>query len=177
MSLRDPRTDAELLLATRDPEAFAIFYRRHVRQVMAFCARQVAADEVGDLVSEVFATALVYRRRFDPGRGMAAAWLVGIASHKVADARRRGAVEARTYQRIGGRRLRLDVAELESDLGSDELLQDLPSDQRRAVFARVVGDQSYEQIAREQDVSPEVARKRVSRALRTLRSRLSEGRQ
>jgi len=177
MSVSDPRTDAELLRATRDPEAFAVFYRRHIRQVVVFCARQAPADEVADLVSEVFATALVYRRRFDPARGTAAGWLVGIASHKVADARRRGAVEARTYRRIGGRRLQLDVAELESDLGSEELLQDLPADQRRAVSARVLGDQSYEQIAREEDVSPEVARKRVSRALRTLRSRFSEGKQ
>jgi DNA-directed RNA polymerase specialized sigma24 family protein len=118
MSMSDPRTDAELLGAVRDPEAFALFYRRQIRHVMAFCARQAAADEVGDLVSEVFAAALVHRRRFDPARGTAAGWLVGIASHKVADARPRGAVEARTYQRIGGRRLQLDGAELESDLGS-----------------------------------------------------------
>jgi RNA polymerase sigma-70 factor (ECF subfamily) len=175
--MSDPRTDAELLRATRDPEAFAVFYRRHVRQVMAFCARQAAADQVGDLVSEVFAAALVHRRRFNPARGTAAAWLVGIASHKVADARRRGAVEARIYRRIGGRRLQWDVAELESDLSSEELLQDLPADQRRAISARVLGDQSYEQIAREENVSPEAARKRVSRALRTLRSRFSEGKQ
>lgn len=175
--MSDPRTDAELLSATRDPEAFAAFYRRHVRRVMAFCARQAAADDVGDLVSEVFATALLYRRRFDPARGTAAGWLVGIASNKLADARRRGAVEARTYRRIGGRRLQLEVAELESNLGSEDLLQDLPDDQRRAVSARVISDHSYEQIARAENVSPEVARKRVSRALRTLRSRLSEGEQ
>jgi hypothetical protein len=33
----DPRTDGELLVATRgDPDAFAVFYRRHVRGVLAF---------------------------------------------------------------------------------------------------------------------------------------------
>jgi RNA polymerase sigma factor (sigma-70 family) len=177
MTASDYRTDAELLAAAGDPDAFAAFYRRHVREVMAFCARRAVAADVGDLVSEVFATALVHSRRFDPGRGSGGAWLVGIANHKLADARRRGVVEAKLYQRIGGRPLRLDAAELEVDLGSDDLLRDLPVDQRRAVAARVLGDQSYEQIAREESVSPQVVRKRVSRALNTLRSRFSEGEQ
>ena len=174
MSVADDRTDAELLRAVGDADAFAVFYRRHVRQVMAFCARRAAAEDVGDLVSEVFATALVHCRRFDPERGSASNWLAGIASHKLADARRKGAVHAKTYQRIGGRRLRLEVTELQSDLESEDLLRDLPADQRRAVSARVLEDQSYGQIADAENVSPAVVRKRVSRALNTLRSRLSE---
>jgi RNA polymerase sigma factor (sigma-70 family) len=170
-------TDGELLAAAGDPDAFAEFYRRHVHEVMGFCARRAAGPEVGDLVAEVFATALVNRRRFDPARGSGTTWLLGIATHKLADARRRGAVQAKIYQRIGGQRLRLEAGELETELGSTDLLQDLPADQRQAVTARVLEDQTYEQIANEQQVSPQVARKRVSRALNTLRSRFSEAEQ
>jgi DNA-directed RNA polymerase specialized sigma24 family protein len=87
--------DRELLAAVgSDPDAFAAFYRRHVRGVLAYVARQVGPDDVGDLVAEVFAAALVHRRRFDPSRGGAEAWLTGIARHKIYDARRRGVVEA-----------------------------------------------------------------------------------
>jgi hypothetical protein len=39
----DPRTDGELLVATAtDPEAFATFYRRHVRGLLAFFRRRGA---------------------------------------------------------------------------------------------------------------------------------------
>ncbi|MDO8209339.1 hypothetical protein [Conexibacter sp. CPCC 206217] len=41
MQDRDPRTDAELLAATGgDADAFGVFYRRHVRWVLAVCSRR-----------------------------------------------------------------------------------------------------------------------------------------
>ena len=47
MEGRDARTDGELLVATAgDPEAFAVFYRRHVRGVLAFFRRRVGSPEV-----------------------------------------------------------------------------------------------------------------------------------
>lgn len=171
----DCRTDAELLAATpKDPDAFALFYRRHVRNVIAFCTRRMAPGEVADVVSEVFATALVYRKRFDPARGPAGAWLNGIAANKIAQAQRRDRVEAKLYRRIGGQRLRLEPSELEITLGPAELLAGLPEDQRRAVVARVIADKPYVEIAQDERVSAQVVRKRVSRALSTLRSRLKE---
>ncbi len=48
--------------------------------------------------------------------------------------------------------------------------------QRRAVQARVLEGKPYGQIAREESVSEQVVRKRVSRALATLRSHLKEER-
>jgi RNA polymerase sigma factor (sigma-70 family) len=173
----DPRSDAELLALTpRDPDAFAVFYRRHVRAVLALVARRAAPADVGDLVAEVFATALVSCRRYDPSRGAAGAWLAGIALNKLADSHRRGAVEARMCRRIGMARpvLSDDDVEAELGLGGEELLAGLPDDQRRAVEARVLHDKRYEQIAVEQSVSPQVIRKRVSRGLGALRSRLKE---
>lgn len=58
--------------------------------------------------------------------------------------------------------------------GALELLQALPAGQREALAARVVGERSYTEIARELHCSESVARKRVSRALATLRARLKE---
>jgi RNA polymerase sigma-70 factor, ECF subfamily len=174
MSAGGSRSDAELLAATpADPDAFAAFYRRHVRGVVAFVARHAAPDDVGDLVAEVFATALVHRRRFDPARGTADAWLAGIARHKVADARRRGKVQARMCQRLGIRLPAAGAVELQFN-GSAELLAALPEDQRRAVQARVLDEKPYAEIAREESVSEQALRKRVSRALAALRSHFPE---
>jgi DNA-directed RNA polymerase specialized sigma24 family protein len=62
-------SDAELLALTpAEPEAFAVFYRRHSRAVLVFVSRRAASADVGDLVAEAFATALVHCRRYDPGR-------------------------------------------------------------------------------------------------------------
>ncbi len=174
MSDGEAHSDAELLAATPgDPDAFAAFYRRHVRGVLAFAARHAEPDEIGDLVAEVFATALVHRRRFDPGRGSASAWLAGIARHKLADGRRRRKIEARMCRRLGVRLPTARPAEHPLD-GSAELLTMLSTDQRRVVQARVLEDKPYAEIARQEDISELAVRKRLSRALATLRSRIEE---
>jgi RNA polymerase sigma-70 factor (ECF subfamily) len=176
MADQDSRTDAELLAATpEDPDAFAVFYRRHVQTVLALVARRAQPSDVGDLVAEVFVTALAHRRRYDAARGTGSAWLTGIAHHKLADAARRGAVEARMCRRLGvhlSERAPDDIA-LER-VESGELLSILPDERRRAVQARVLDDKSYEQIAREHATSVPAVRKRVSRALSALRSRFEE---
>ena len=50
-----------------------------------------------------------------------------------------------------------------------ELLQDLPTDQRTAVLARIVDEGEYADIAVTQGVSEAVVRQRVSRGLAGLR--------
>ena len=170
----DSRSDLELLQATgRDPDAFAVFYRRYVHGVLALVASRAQPSDVGDIVAEVFASALLHRRRFDPERGPASAWLRGIAAHKLADARRRGAVQARICERLQIRPPSLNAADVELD-EPDGLLAELPAAQRRAVRARVLLDAPYVQIAGDERVSEQVVRKRVSRALSTLRHRLQE---
>jgi RNA polymerase sigma factor (sigma-70 family) len=63
------------------------------------------------------------------------------------------------------------VAALEELEAEDpmRLLAELPPDQREAVQARVLEDLDYRELAARLRVSPVVARKRVSRSLRTLR--------
>lgn len=94
--------DAELLSCTSDPAgSFAVFYRRHVDALVRVLARQGAdAVDAADLTAETFAAALTARQRFDPSRGPAQAWILGIAAKKLADSRRRIGRETRARRRL-----------------------------------------------------------------------------
>jgi RNA polymerase sigma-70 factor (ECF subfamily) len=104
----DRDDDALLLAAAEDPEAFARFYRAHVRGVIAYFRRRVGdAELAADLTAETFAAALAGRRRFTPERGPAAAWLYGIARRQLVTFHRRGHVERRARRRMGMARIEL----------------------------------------------------------------------
>jgi RNA polymerase sigma-70 factor (ECF subfamily) len=182
----DGRTDAELLAATRgEPEAFGVFYRRHVTAVLRFLvARTCRADVAADLCAEVFASALESSHRYDQGRAPARAWLFAIASSRLVDSFRRGQVENRARRRLGMpvRELtdddieRIDeLVDVERGLDAAALVADLPEEQREAVLARIVDERSYADIASSLEVSQAVVRKRVSRGLSSLRARYGEG--
>jgi RNA polymerase sigma factor (sigma-70 family) len=185
----DPRPDTELLAAALagDGDAFGAFYRRHVRRITAFhLARTHEAQDAADLTAETFAVVLEALDRFDPDRGEPVAWLFGIARHRLAELRRRGAVEDRARRRMGIDRAQLDDAALEQveSAASAELIRvelregfdALPPDQRDAVALRVLLDHEYTEVAQASGVSEVVARKRVSRGLSALRNRLAPGR-
>ena len=180
----DERSDDDLLAATRaEPEAFAVFYRRHVDSLLAYFARRTRdAELAADLTAETFAAALVGAHRHRPDHGPAVAWLYGIARRKLVACRpprrgrgprpaaaRHGAADAhrRGARARGGaghrRRLRATAR---------EGLEALPADQREAVLARVLDEQDYAEIAATARTSESVVRKRVSRGLAGLRSRL-----
>jgi len=55
-----------------------------------------------------------------------------------------------------------------------ELVENLPEDQRRALKARVIEERPYDEIAAQMRCSPAVIRKRVSRAVATLRREIGE---
>jgi RNA polymerase sigma factor (sigma-70 family) len=110
----DRDDDALLVAAGDDPEAFAAFYRAHVRGVIAYFRRRVGdAELAADLTAETFAAALAGRRRFAPERGPAAAWLYGIARRQLVTFQRRGHVERRARRRMGMARIELTDEMLE----------------------------------------------------------------
>jgi len=178
------RSDEELLAAARaEPEAFAVFYRRHVRALSAYFWRRTRdAETTADLAAETFAAALDGCARFDPTRGPAIGWLYGIAHRQLGTLARRGTVEQRARRRLGMVRLELDDAALErieADAVREgpqarvlEELAGLPAEQRAAVEARVLHELDYAQIALAAGASEVVVRKRVSRGLAALRGRL-----
>jgi len=168
----------EDLLLSGDPEDFGRFYDRYVDMLLGYFARRVHDPDVAaDLTAETFAAALVARKRFRRATTPAVAWLFGIAQHKLADYRRRGAAEDRMQRRLGIERV--PVAEEDAEqiamLGRDaawQLIDELPPDQREAVRAHVLEDRSYGDIAADSHTSEAVVRKRVSRGLGALRSRM-----
>jgi DNA-directed RNA polymerase specialized sigma24 family protein len=87
-------------------------------------------------------------------------------------------VEARARQRLGMAPLVLTDEVLarisELDHTALELVNGLPAAQRDAVRARVVDERDYADIAKDLRCSEAVVRKRVSRALGTLRAHLEE---
>ncbi len=183
MSRAPDPTDEQLLgAAAGDEEAFAAFYARYERRVIAFFFRAVArGDLAADLTAETFAAALESVERYDPELGEAGAWLFGIARNLLARSRERGRVEDRARRRMGMSVLALDDEAIErieesaeSADGALTLLADLPEKQREAILARVVGERGYSEIADELQCSPSVVRKRVSRGLTAMRNRMNE---
>ena len=185
--LGERRSDLELLRAARlgDGEAFGEFYRRHRDVVLAFVGRRVANPEVAaDLLAETFAAGLV--AVLDGGREIPAepvAWLMTIARNKLIDSVRRGRVERAARRRLDLRVMAVDDDDLrrieELIDGTDvavRLVELLPADQFAALQARIVDEKDYPEIARALRCSQAVVRKRVSRALRTLRAAMEPSR-
>lgn len=81
------RTDEELLIAApQDVEAFATFYRRHEREVLAFFQRRTHDPEMAaDLTAETFAAALLAAPRFRRASAPPVAWLFGLPRRRVRD--------------------------------------------------------------------------------------------
>jgi RNA polymerase sigma-70 factor (ECF subfamily) len=174
----EERSDEQLLAAAGSQE-FAVFYRRYAQDVLAYFVRRVRdAEAAADLTAETFAAAIVARERFRPERGSAAAWLYGIAGHKLADFQRRGRLEDRARRELGMARRAVtaeDVVEIEA-LGDEivaELLAPLPVEQREAVAAHVLDEAPYDELARAAGVTASAIRHRVSRGLHTLRDQLA----
>ena len=178
--LHDPPSDADLLRdARRDPVAFRQLYDRHAERIHGFLLRRPRdAAAAIDLTAETFAQAWISRERFtDHGERTAAPWLFGIARHVLSASVRRHVLE-----RSARDRLQLELAPhpvavdeswldgLDGDLTA--ALASLPDGQRRAIELRVLADQAYETVAGELDISPQAARVRVHRGLRSIRRRL-----
>lgn len=181
--------DDQNLLTAPDPngERFAVFYRRYLPDVLSFVLRRVANRELSaDLTAEVFAAALQARSTFDPQRGDARGWLCTIASNKIVDSHRRGRVEDACRRRLGMSAIALEdddlrrveeIAAASAAFGdSSQMLAALAPDVRAAVAARVLDEREYPDIAAELNCSESVVRKRVSRGLASLRSKLRENR-
>jgi RNA polymerase sigma factor (sigma-70 family) len=174
--------DDATLLAAEHPAAFGRFYERHVGVVTAYVARRVARPDLTfDVVAETFARALERRAQYDPARGPAVAWLIGIARNLIADAARRRRVDAAARRRLGMPVVALDDDQLATveargatDLGA--ALRGLPEAQREAVLRRVLAEEPYPAIAADVGCSEQVVRQRVARGLARLRRELGEER-
>jgi len=133
-------TDEELLIS-RDPEAFGVFYARHLRGVEAYFARRAGRETAVDLAADTFASALAARRRFVSGHTPAAGWLYTIAARRLVDFQRRGLVRQRTLEALASEAATQERAAAWPSIAVEldpALLRHLPRNQRDAIVAHVV---------------------------------------
>jgi RNA polymerase sigma factor (sigma-70 family) len=176
-----PGEDELLAEARSGAHGFALLFRRFERPILGFFMRATGQpDLAADLAAETFARALESLAGFDRTRGRADQWLFGIARNVLAESYRRGRVEAAARARLGLPELILDdhaantIARLSAEGESAFIaLEALPADQRQAVEERVLRERDYPEIAGELRCSEALVRKRVSRGLRALRTRLA----
>ena len=152
--------------------------------MVAYFRQRVDTPELAfDLAAETFAAVIESAERYS-AEGSAAAWLFGIARNKLLESWRRGRVEQQARLKLRLEPVELSDEQLElvkqrADRGSAQLaaaLDALPAATRDALLARVVEEESYEQIAGTLGCSEHVVRQRVHRGLTALRAELMEER-
>lgn len=182
----DQRTDAELLLASReDPAEFVELYRRHAEDLLRYFARRTLDPEAAaELTAETFAEAFASRGNYRDTGANGVAWLYGIAKHQLGRFFRTGRIDRAARHRIGlpPRELPPEDYERIEDLvdfapireALIEALAGLPEDQREALQLRVVEGLPYPDVAASLRCAESAARQRVSRGLRRLALVLQE---
>lgn len=179
MSLRDLSDEALLARVKRDPACFGPVYERHAEAILAYLRRRTPSVEIAlDLTADVFTAALQAAPRFEAGETPVRAWLLGIANHKLIDSHRRAQTRGEALQRIAFRYPQVtpdDIEEVDRRLSDQaegslamQLVAGLPEDQRAAVLARVVDEESYGEIAQRVGTTEVNVRTRVHRGLRRL---------
>jgi len=178
--------DGDLIrLAQAQTEAFAVFYDRHVYDVLRFLyARTDDSQTAADLTAETFAKALASLATYHDRGVEPKAWLFGIAKHELSHYWRWRRVDARARQRLGIERLQLDDTSIEriEDLVDFEeeraslraAMSSLPRSIAQAVHLRVELELAYPEVARRLGCSEGAARVRVSRGLSRLSGLLSK---
>jgi RNA polymerase sigma-70 factor (ECF subfamily) len=132
--------------AQRDPAQFAELYTRNFHVVYAYIARRTSnREEAEDVTAEVFHSALANLRRFEWRGAPFAAWLVRIAANALAD---RWRLRAREAPDPPSEELSdPSMADLEQRAALFEMVESLPTDQRRVIALRFVEQKSIREIA------------------------------
>jgi RNA polymerase sigma-70 factor (ECF subfamily) len=166
-----------------DREQFALLYMRYFERLYAYLGVVLGnSHEAEEAVQHVFLSALqalpAYERRGTPFR----AWLFRIARNRALDElRARGRVEPADPHDVDRRR-EAETAPPSPELNSLGWLSDrelalfvrrLPQAQRQVLMLRFAADLSHTEIATILDCTPVDVRMLQSRALRTLRDRLT----
>ena len=168
-------TDEELLGAAGegDKSAFERFYRRH-RRLALRVAGTICPAEAEDAVQAAFLSAWSARGSFDPARGGARNWMMGVVRNRAIDAarsrgRRREAPTGKDFANVA------DPPEIEQDAIDRETARDLnaaiaklPDRQRRVVELNFFSGHSQSEIARDLGLPLGTVKGRSRAALRGL---------
>ena len=163
-------------LATRRPGTIAEAAEAHLDDVFGYLLYLTRDRETAeDLSSATFEKAVRLWDRFDPRRGSARAWLLGIARTTAldwfrAESRRRRREEAAAPPE------RVEEAFVEGlSPALETALATLTAGEREVLALRVVLELDGDATARVLGISPTAVSTRLSRALRRLEERVNEG--
>jgi RNA polymerase sigma-70 factor (ECF subfamily) len=176
------RTDAELLTASArgGPDAFAIFFRRHLQSVTLYGVRRCShPEDVADLVSDTFFIALQAAGRYIPETDTALPWLFGIARRVLAKQRRGAAGIRRLLVKSTNSQSLISTSEEDAIASAidaarqrpalEEALSSLSHVERQVLELVAYDGLSPGEAAVVLNVTPNAARLRLSRARRHLR--------
>ncbi|HZD31434.1 MAG TPA: sigma-70 family RNA polymerase sigma factor [Candidatus Angelobacter sp.] len=169
--MRALNTDADERLlveaAQRDPAHFAELYTRNFHVVYAYVSRRAASrEEAEDVTSEVFHQALANLHRFEWRGAPFAAWLMRIAANALAD---RWRLRARETGDPPDDLSDPSMEGVERRAALSELVEGLPTDQRRVIVSRFVEQKSIREIAQELHRTEGAIKQLQFRALQKLR--------
>ena len=156
-------------LAVRPPRSLGEAAEAHLDDVVGYLLYLTRDREAAeDLASSTFEKAVRLWGRFDPTRGTARTWLLGIARTTAldwfrAESRRRKREEAAALPE------RVDEAFLEAGLAA------LSAGEREVLVLRIVLELDGDATARVLGISPTAVSTRLSRALKRLEERVNEG--
>lgn len=165
-----------------DHRAFADLYRAHIDAVMGFAVRRCRdPHEVAELCAATFVAVWEGASGYDRSKGTPAAWIVGIASRRLADVRRADARRLRLSHRLSAEALLSgdDIERIGDRIDAERAsgaalaaVGDLPPPQREVFQKVAVEGRGAAEVGQELGISPTAVRMRLMRARQTLRDDL-----
>jgi RNA polymerase sigma-70 factor (ECF subfamily) len=180
-----PDEDVALVRAAQqDRAAFAPLYNRYRHRVYAYLyTRLPNAEDAADLTQQVFVQALAALPRYRPDGPPFAGWLFRIARNAAVDHQRRQRRGAMTLERVPEELHPRADQDLEAQVVQQEALAHLHTTlavldpaTRDLLLHRFVGQLTVAEVATSIGISPAAARKRLQRALQTLKEQYHEPR-
>jgi len=161
-------------VAVRAPRNLAEAAEAHLDDVLGYLLYLTRDRETAeDLASSTFEKALRLWNRFDPGRGSARTWLLGIARTTALDWFRAEERRRRREERVAvPDRLEEGFAEgLSPEL--EAALRELSAGEREVIALRVLLELDNDEAGRVLGISPTAVSTRLSRALKKLEEKVS----
>jgi RNA polymerase sigma-70 factor (ECF subfamily) len=171
------------LVAQRDAGALEALYDRYGRAAYSL-ARRILTEETlaQDVVQEVFLSLWRDARRFDPGRGTVATYLLSMTHHRAVDVVRREEKLRRWRTSDEGLELEPDPkARVEDEVEASErraevrsTLAELPAAQREALLLAYFGGYTQREVAALVGVPLGTVKTRMAAGMRKMREALQD---
>lgn len=153
-----------------DPDAFAIFYKRHQKLMFNFIRSRVKNNaETEDAFQETFFRIHRYIKNFKSDEN-AMAWVFQIARNVIIDQyhrRQKSAVPSADLPEESHD----PSAQIEAKQTIEHILTQLPAEDAAIIKERYLEEKNYEEIAKSRGLTQSNTRQKISRILRSLKSK------